>query len=48
LLPRFGHPEETQDMLDAFGPSADVDLLREIAARRPDVAGQALHGDAHL
>ena len=48
LLPRFGHPEETRDMLDALGPSADVDLLREIAALRPDVAGQALHGDAHL
>src|SRR5947207_7453994 len=48
LLPAFGHPEETRDLLDALRPSAEVDLLREIAARRPDVDGQPLHGDAHL
>jgi hypothetical protein len=47
-LPPFGHPGETRDMLDALPPGDDVELLREIAARRPDVDGQALHGDAHL
>jgi Phosphotransferase enzyme family len=47
-LPAFGHPEETQTMLDALPPSADVQLVREIASRRPDVSGQPLHGDAQL
>jgi hypothetical protein len=47
-LPEFGHPQETQDMLDALPPSHDVDLLRELAGRRPEVVGQALHGDAHM
>jgi hypothetical protein len=48
VLPPFGHPRETEDMLDTLPPSDDVELLRAIAARRPDVDGQALHGDAHL
>jgi hypothetical protein len=47
-LPPFGHPGETEDMLDVLPPGDDVELLREIAGRRPDVDGQALHGDAHL
>ena len=47
-LPSFGHPEETQAMLDALPPTADAELLREIASRRPDVSGQPLHGDAQL
>jgi Phosphotransferase enzyme family len=47
-LPAFGHPEETRAMLDALRPSDDVELLRGIAAQRPDVDGQALHGDAQL
>jgi hypothetical protein len=48
VLPPFGHPGETQDMLDALPPSDDVELSRAIAARRPGVDGQALHGDAHV
>jgi hypothetical protein len=48
VLPPFGHPRETEDMLAALPPSDDVELLRAIAARRPDVDGQALQGDAHL
>lgn len=47
-LPAFGHPGETVAMLDALPPSDDVELLRAIASRRPDVDGQALHGDAQL
>ena len=47
-LPAFGHPLDTTAMLDALPPSEDVELLRELVARRPDVEGQALHGDAHL
>jgi hypothetical protein len=47
-LPPFAHPRETEDMLDALPPSDHVELLRAVAARRPDVDGQALHGDAHL
>jgi hypothetical protein len=46
-LPAFGHPEETEAMLDALAPSDGVELLRGIAVRRPEVEGQALHGDAH-
>jgi hypothetical protein len=46
-LPPFGHPAETEAILDALPPSEDVELLRKVAARRPDVSGQALHGDAH-
>jgi hypothetical protein len=47
-LPGFGHPEDTTAMLDALPPSNDVELLRDVVARRPEVAGQPLHGDAHL
>ena len=47
-LPEFGHPQDTGAMLDALQPGADVELLREITARRPEVVVQALHGDAHL
>lgn len=47
-LPAFGHPEETAAMLDALPPSNDVELVREVASRRPDVAMQPLHGDAQL
>lgn len=43
-----GHPKELEAMLDALEPSADVDLLRDVAARAPAIDGQALHGDAHL
>ena len=48
LLPGFGHPQDTAAMLDALPPSGDVELLRGVIARRPEVAGQPLHGDAHL
>jgi hypothetical protein len=47
-LPAFGHPEETEAMLAALPPSDDVEFLRTVAARRPAVHGQPLHGDAHL
>jgi len=47
-LPPFGHPDDTMAMLDFAEPSADVELLREVASRRPPIEGQALHGDAHL
>ena len=47
-LPAFGHPEETNAMLDTLPPGDDVDLVRAIAARRPSVTGQPLHGDAQL
>jgi len=47
-LPAVGHPEETEAMLDALGPSAETELLCEVFSRRPSVDGQALHGDAHL
>jgi phosphotransferase family enzyme len=47
-LPAYGHPGDTSEMLDAAEPSADVELLREIASRRIRMQGQALHGDAHL
>ena len=46
-LHRAGHPEQVQAMLARCEPSADVELLGELAARRLP-AGQALHGDAHL
>jgi hypothetical protein len=47
-LPAFGHPHDVDAMLDALPPSEDVELLRSVTADRPDVTGQALHGDAHL
>jgi hypothetical protein len=46
-LPRAGRAEEVRAMLQPFAPSADVELLCELASRElPE--GQALHGDAHL
>jgi Phosphotransferase enzyme family len=47
-LPAFGHPEETAAMLDTLSPSDDVEFVRGVAAQRPDVTTQALHGDAQL
>jgi Phosphotransferase enzyme family len=47
-LPRVGHPDDVTDMLASVAASADVDLLREVAAQQPELEGQALHGDAHL
>jgi hypothetical protein len=47
-LPIMGRAHEVDDLLATVPESADVDLLRTLAARRPDVDGQALHGDAHL
>lgn len=47
-LPAAGHPDDVVAMLDSVEGSADVDLLRSVARRRPDEGGQALHGDAHL
>ena len=35
-------------MLDSLEPSDDVDLLRELGARAPAGAWQAVHGDCHL
>jgi Phosphotransferase enzyme family len=46
-LPRGGRADEVAEMLDGFEPSADTELLRELAARVLPT-GQALHGDAHL
>jgi len=42
------HAVDTHDLLDSLGPSADAELLRELASRRPVGRAQALHGDAHL
>ena len=47
-LPPRGHGEEVEAMLATATPSADVELLRSLAAAEPDVDGQTLHGDAHL
>jgi hypothetical protein len=47
-LPAFGHPKDTAAMLDGLPPSSDVEFLREVTARRCEVVGQPLHGDAHL
>ena len=46
-LPTGGRAEEVEAMLAPFPPSPDVELLRELSARRLP-PGQALHGDAHL
>jgi Ser/Thr protein kinase RdoA (MazF antagonist) len=43
-----GHADDVEPMLACVEPSADVELLREVASRRPDAARQPLHGDAHL
>jgi hypothetical protein len=48
VLPRAGHPEDTEEMLASVPPSRETELLLEILAQRPHVDGQALHGDAHL
>jgi hypothetical protein len=46
-LPRCERRDEVETMLAAMPPSADADLLRELASRDlPE--GQALHGDAHV
>jgi Ser/Thr protein kinase RdoA (MazF antagonist) len=47
-LPDTGHPEETRQMIAALPSEPEQELLYEVLARRPDVDGQALHGDAHL
>lgn len=47
-LPPMGHGDEVDEMLAAVPDSADVELLRALASRRPCPDGQALHGDAHL
>lgn len=46
-LPTAGRADDVNEMLDALEPSADVELLRDLASRELP-AGQALHGDAHL
>jgi Ser/Thr protein kinase RdoA (MazF antagonist) len=47
-LPEAGHPQDLDEMLASLDDSADVEFLRTVASDRPDVEGQALHGDAHL
>jgi hypothetical protein len=47
-LPARGHGDDVHAMLEAVPESADVELLRTLAARSSEVEGQALHGDAHL
>jgi aminoglycoside phosphotransferase (APT) family kinase protein len=42
------HADDLAGILDSLEPSADVDLLRELGARRPSGPRQAVHGDAHL
>ena len=42
------HADDLAGILDSLGPSADVELLRELGQRRPTAPMQALHGDAHL
>lgn len=46
-LPPAARTSQVAALLDALPPSADVELLRDLAARELPV-GQALHGDAHL
>src|SRR5438874_12380726 len=47
-LPPAGHPRELAEMLSLLDDSDDVAFLRQLASTRPDLDGQALHGDAHL
>lgn len=47
-LPTAGHPDEVNEMLTSVESSPDVELLRELVSRHPNLDGQALHGDAHL
>jgi Ser/Thr protein kinase RdoA (MazF antagonist) len=42
------HTADTAALLDSVEPSAAVDLVRGIGARRPVGPAQVLHGDAHL
>jgi aminoglycoside phosphotransferase (APT) family kinase protein len=42
------HTRDLNDLLDSLEPSDDVELLRELGARVPAGAWQAVHGDAHL
>ena len=44
----MGHGDEVDELLTRVPDSAEAELLRALAARRPRVEGQALHGDAHL
>lgn len=46
-LPAANRRADVEGMLETLPPSADVELLRELASRELP-AGQALHGDAHL
>jgi hypothetical protein len=43
-----GHARQTEEMVAALPPSADTELLRAANVAQVEVAGQALHGDAHL
>ncbi len=47
-LPETAHPADVGEMLDSLEGSPDVELLRAVLSGRPEVDGQALHGDAHL
>jgi hypothetical protein len=46
-LPPMGHGADVEAML-AGHHSAEAELLRKLAALRPETEGQALHGDSHL
>jgi Ser/Thr protein kinase RdoA (MazF antagonist) len=47
-LPAAGHPDETGELLASLEPGAATEVIRLAVSNRPDVDGQALHGDAHL
>ena len=47
-LPTAGHPVELAEMLSLLDDSDDVTFLQQVASTRPELDGQALHGDAHL
>jgi hypothetical protein len=47
-LPAAGHGADVIEMLGSVESSPDVEFLRELAGAVPALAGQALHGDAHL
>jgi hypothetical protein len=47
-LPPAGHGSDVAEMLADVPVSADSELLLRLAAHRPHLDGQALHGDAHL
>jgi Ser/Thr protein kinase RdoA (MazF antagonist) len=48
VLPVAGHPAETTAMLASVESSPDTELLQSLVVPSFHVAGQALHGDAHL